>query len=46
VSTYHNDMPQGLGTGSLYSNNIPSPLEIVNQSLVYGQTDWDLRVFE
>ncbi|MFT5725299.1 MAG: O-succinylbenzoate synthase [Bacteroidia bacterium] len=43
VSQYDTDMPQGLGTGSLYSNNIPSPLEIVNQSLVYGKSKWKLK---
>ena len=27
-STLNNRLPQGLGTGSLYSNNIPLPLKI------------------
>ncbi len=45
VSQYDIDMPQGLGTGSLYSNNMDSPLEIRNQSLVYGKTAWDLALF-
>lgn len=31
-----NEMPQGLGTGSLYTNNVSSPLEIINGSLVYN----------
>ncbi len=29
----NNDMPQGLGTGQLYTNNLPSPLEIQSGSL-------------
>ncbi len=36
-------MEQGLGTGQLYTNNIPSPLEIKNGSLIYDKTiKWDL----
>lgn len=31
-------MPQGLGTGSLYTNNFDSPLEIKNGSLTYNPT--------
>jgi len=30
-------MPQGLGTGQLYTNNIDSPLEIVQGSLQYNE---------
>ena len=30
-------MPQGLGTGMLFSNNIPMPLEIRNDSLWYSE---------
>ena len=33
--TLHNSMPQGLGTGSLYTNNIPSRLEIRGEQLFY-----------
>lgn len=29
------NMPQGLGTGSLYSNNIPSPLQMEGEKLWY-----------
>jgi o-succinylbenzoate synthase len=42
-------MPQGLGTGSLYSNNIESPLEVRNGELFYridgkwGKSIYDLR---
>lgn len=39
--TLQSDMPQGLGTGSLYTNNFQSPLDINNGSLVYDQTtEW------
>ena len=44
VSKYNTFMPQGLGTGSLYSNNIGSPLQVVNQSLVY-RGSWDKELF-
>lgn len=33
---------QGLGTGSLYENNIPSPLEIKGDEIIYNQEkSWD-----
>ncbi|RDI14342.1 o-succinylbenzoate synthase [Flavobacterium sp. AG291] len=32
----NNPMPQGLGTGSLYTNNFDSPLEVVNGKLIYN----------
>lgn len=36
-------LPQGLGTGQLYHNNIPSPLVIENAELFYKpETDWNL----
>lgn len=36
-----NDMPQGLGTGSLYVNNIDSPLTIEKGRLVFdGANKW------
>ncbi|HEX5170687.1 MAG TPA: o-succinylbenzoate synthase [Cyclobacteriaceae bacterium] len=28
TANYHVDIPQGLGTGSIYTNNIPSPLSV------------------
>ena len=41
TSTYRTTMPQGLGTGQLYHNNISSPLTITQGTLRYGsQTDW------
>lgn len=35
-STYNNKLPQGLGTGSIYSNNIDSLLEVKNGFLFYN----------
>ena len=41
--TLDSALPQGLGTGQLYHNNIPSPLEIRNAKLFYQtKNDWDL----
>ena len=43
VSTTNNTMFQGLGTGKLYKNNIPSPLTIVGDEIKYIQNKkWDL----
>lgn len=43
TSTLHTDLPQGLGTGQLYHNNVPSPLWIESGSLVYDteKEDWE-----
>ncbi|MEM7371112.1 MAG: o-succinylbenzoate synthase [Bacteroidota bacterium] len=35
--TLNNPLPQGLGTGQLFSNNIPSPLEVRHGKLYYRQ---------
>lgn len=36
------NMPQGLGTGSLYTNNFDSPLEVKNGELWYNNSiNWD-----
>lgn len=44
TASLHSDMPQGLGTGQLYHNNIPSPLTIENAQLLYNvHSDWDLN---
>jgi len=38
-------MPQGLGTGSLFTNNIESPLEVKNGSLYYNNTkNWNFNI--
>ncbi|MCH7410212.1 o-succinylbenzoate synthase [Belliella sp. DSM 111904] len=34
-----NSLPQGLGTGQLYHNNIASPLKIVSGTLIYDQNE-------
>ncbi|HVD97321.1 MAG TPA: o-succinylbenzoate synthase [Cytophagaceae bacterium] len=40
-------MPQGLGTGQLYHNNIPSPLTIKNGQLFYQPSlNWDMAVLK
>jgi O-succinylbenzoate synthase len=39
------EMPQGLGTGQLFENNISSPLKIENARLIYDpDSSWDLKV--
>jgi len=41
-----NTMPQGLGTGSLFTNNIDCPLQVKNGALQYNKKElWDLRNF-
>jgi O-succinylbenzoate synthase len=40
----HNLMPQGLGTGALYTNNFDCPLEVVAGQLWYKKEhDWDFE---
>lgn len=42
--TKNSPLPQGLGTGSLYTNNIPSPLEVENGKLHYAKSgNWKLE---
>jgi o-succinylbenzoate synthase len=39
-------LPQGLGTGSLYSNNVGSPLKVEGEFLSYNhQSKWDIESF-
>lgn len=46
VSTKSNVMPQGLGTGQLYTNNISSPLTITEGHLLYHpDKSWDVVSF-
>ena len=40
ASTYDNTNHHGLGTGSLYENNIDSPIYIENGRLKYANTSW------
>jgi o-succinylbenzoate synthase len=43
TSKYSIQIPQGLGTGTIYTNNIGSPLVVENGTLTYNhQIDWDL----
>lgn len=43
TATLDNDLPQGLGTGSLYKNNIPSPLAVIGDRIHYDPAkEWDL----
>ena len=40
-----NTMPQGLGTGALYTNNINSPLEVKNGQLWYNvNQNWEINL--
>tara|TARA_B110001450_G_scaffold136874_1_gene128497 strand:- start:2167 stop:3225 length:1059 start_codon:yes stop_codon:yes gene_type:complete len=46
-ANYQLTLPQGLGTGQLFSNNIPSPLEIKGEYIFYKKNKiWDLSNFE
>ncbi len=45
VAEHINTLPQGLGTGQLYTNNIESPLTIQNGKLFYDQNlSWNLAM--
>ncbi|HEY1055039.1 MAG TPA: o-succinylbenzoate synthase, partial [Emticicia sp.] len=45
TAEYKNPLPQGLGTGALYHNNIESPLTVENGSLKYDtEKGWDLSL--
>ncbi|WP_299520891.1 o-succinylbenzoate synthase [Winogradskyella sp.] len=45
--TLKNAMPQGLGTGSLFTNNFDSPLTVKNGNLHYDvQKDWNFNIEE
>ena len=42
--TLNSKMPQGLGTGALYTNNVQSPLVVNNGELQYSSTEnWNLE---
>jgi O-succinylbenzoate synthase len=46
TSQFHNELPQGLGTGQLYHNNFESPLYIRDGHLFYDlNKDWELPSF-
>lgn len=43
--TKNSKLPQGLGTGSLYTNNIDSPLEVSNGALHYKPSrNWNFQI--
>jgi O-succinylbenzoate synthase len=47
TADYEIQIPQGLGTGQLFHNNIPSPLVIKDGALHYETTnDWDLSAVD
>ena len=47
TSQYNVTMPQGLGTGELYDNNIPSPLTINNGCIFWDKDKhWNLNLTE
>ena len=47
TATLKNDLPQGLGTGSLYTNNINSPLTVKNGKIFYQKSvAWDTNKIE
>lgn len=47
VSSLNPTLPQGLGTGQLYHNNIPSPLTLSGERLTYDpQKQWQIPELE
>ncbi|APQ18546.1 o-succinylbenzoate synthase [Maribacter hydrothermalis] len=47
TATLNNKMPQGLGTGSMFTNNIDSPLEVTNGGLFYNKSKiWNTNLIE
>lgn len=43
--TLQSKIPQGLGTGSMFTNNIQSPLEVKKGTLVYNKNlDWNFKI--
>lgn len=46
ASKYNNPLPQGLGTGGLYVNNIESPLRVESGNIYYGQREWNMAVLD
>jgi len=47
AAEFKNQLPQGLGTGSLYHNNIDSPLMVENGKLHYqANSCWDLSLIQ
>lgn len=43
--TLHSQLPQGLGTGGLYTNNFEAPLEVINGELCYNtKLKWEVNL--
>jgi len=42
--TLNSELPQGLGTGSLFTNNIESPLKVEKGKLYYKSEDWNFNI--
>ena len=43
TANYNITMPQGLGTGMIYDDNFPSPLEVLKGKIFYNpKMEWDL----
>ncbi|WP_066836333.1 o-succinylbenzoate synthase [Rufibacter ruber] len=43
AAEFHNPLPQGLGTGQLYHNNLASPLQVRGEELWYNpEQSWEL----
>ncbi|WP_435262262.1 o-succinylbenzoate synthase [Tenacibaculum sp. nBUS_03] len=43
--TLNNSLPQGLGTGSLFTNNFESPLEVKKGNLLYNTSkNWNFKI--
>ncbi|CAG5086692.1 o-succinylbenzoate synthase [Parvicella tangerina] len=46
TSQFYNPLPQGLGTGQLYTNNIPCPLQLKGEMLFHDSSlSWELPNF-
>ncbi|MFM2266166.1 MAG: hypothetical protein RLZ77_1586 [Bacteroidota bacterium] len=45
TATLHNSLPQGLGTGALYTNNFDCPLQVKDGFLFYNPTaSWEVNL--
>ena len=45
--TLNNPLPQGLGTGGLYTNNFECPLKVKNGTISYKKTgNWENTLIE
>ncbi|MGB0949750.1 MAG: o-succinylbenzoate synthase, partial [Marinirhabdus sp.] len=45
--TKNSKLPQGLGTGSLFTNNVRAPLHVIKGKLCYNpQSHWDVTALD